>query len=122
MADGLASALATTLAGDIVADAAFVQLHTGAPGADGTADVSSVTDREAQTWGSASAGAIAATGTPTWSSWAGTDGEEVTDISHWSLDASGTFEFSVELDNPVIMHTGDTLELTSDTVTIPVAS
>lgn len=122
MSDGLASALATSVAGSIVADAAFVQLHTGPPGADGTANVSSVTTREAQAWGDAADGEAAATGTPEWDAWAGTDGEEVTDISHWSLDADGDFEFSVQLDNPVTMHTGDALELASDTVTLPVAS
>lgn len=122
MSDGLASALATTIAGDIVAAASDVQLHTGAPGAAGTSNVSSVTTREAQTWGAASAGAVAATGTPAWSAWAGTSPETITDISHWSAPTAGTFEFSVQLTAPVTMHTGDTLELTSDTVTLPVAS
>jgi hypothetical protein len=122
MADGLASALATTIAGDIVANAVFVALAIGAPGAAGTANPSSVTTREAQTWGSASAGAVAATGTPTWASWAGTSPETITDIVHWSLVTAGVFQFSVQLTSSVVVHTGDTLELTSDTVTIPVAS
>lgn len=122
MADGLASALATTIAGDIVASALFVALAIGAPGAAGTANPSSVTTREAQTWGSASAGAVAATGTPTWASWAGTSPETITDIVHWSLVTGGVFQFSVQLTSPVVVHIGDTLELTSDTVTIPVAS
>jgi hypothetical protein len=123
MADGLSAAVANAAATNIVGtDAAYVQLHTGAPGANGTANVSSVTTREAQTWGSASAGAVAATGTPTWASWGGVNGEVVTDISHWSASTSGTFGHSVQLTAPVTVHTGDTIELTSDTVTLPVAS
>jgi hypothetical protein len=123
MAAGLSTATANAAADAIVAsDAAWVQLHTGDPGADGTANVSSVTTREAQAWGSASGGETAATDTPTWTDWAGDDGEVVSWISHWSLSSSGTFGHSDELTNPVTMHTGDTLELVSDSVTLPTAS
>lgn len=123
MADGLSSTVANAALNNMVGtDAAFVQLHTGAPGSAGTSNVSSVTTREAQTWGSASAGSVAATGTPTWSSWAGTSPEVVTDISHWSAASSGTFGHSVQLTASITMHTGDTLEITSDTISLPTAS
>ena len=123
MADGLSTTVANAALNNIVGtDAAYVQLHTGAPGSAGTSNVSSVTTREAQTWGSASAGVVSATGTPTWTSWAGTNGEVVTDISHWSAPSSGTFGHSVALSSSVTMNTGNTLELTSDSITIPTAS
>lgn len=122
MPDGPSSTLATALAGDTVAAANFVQLHTGPPGAAGTANVSSVATREAQAWGAAAGGAVAATGTPTWPAWAGTSPETITDISHWSLVTAGVFQFSVQLAAPVTFHTGDIAELTADTVTYPVAS
>jgi hypothetical protein len=123
MADGLSTAVAdaalTTITGT---DAAYVQLHTGAPGANGTSNVSSVTTREAVTWGSASAGSIAASNQPEWTSWAGTNAEVDTDISFWSLSSSGTFGFSMQLSSSVTMDTGDSLTLTAISVTLPTAS
>jgi hypothetical protein len=123
MADGLSTAVAdaalTTITGT---DAAYVQLHTGAPGANGTSNVSSVTTREAVTWGSASAGSVAASNQPEWTSWAGTNAEVDTDISFWSLSSSGTFGFSMQLSSSVTMDTGDSLTLTAISVTLPTAS
>jgi hypothetical protein len=106
----------------LIADFADVQLHTADPGGAGTTSVSSVTTREAETWGSPSAGSVSASGTPTWSSWAGTNGEEVTDISGWSAPTSGTFGDSIQLGSGVTLFTGDTLELTAVTISIPTAS
>jgi hypothetical protein len=65
VADGIASAMCNTLLTTLTTSPActYVQLHTGDPGSAGTSNVSSVTTREAQTWGSASAGAVAATAT-----------------------------------------------------------
>jgi hypothetical protein len=77
--------------------ATYVQLHTGDPGASGTSNVSSVTTREAVTWGTSSAGSVAESNTPTWSTWAGTNGEIVTDISVWDASTSGNFLFSASL-------------------------
>jgi hypothetical protein len=104
-------------------NAGFVQLHTGAPGAAGTSNVSSVTTRPAVSWASASAGSQSSTGTaPAWTNWAGTSPETDTDISFWSANAAGTFGFSMQLSSSVIMHTGDSLTLTTVTLSIPVAS
>ena len=125
MADGLSVTAADdmlTLLVSTDALGAYVQLHTADPGSAGTTAVSSVTTREAQTWGSPSAGAVSASGTPTWSSWAGTNGEVDTDISHWTAATSGTFGWSVTLSSSVTMDTGNTLELTADSITLPTAS
>lgn len=103
-------------------NAAYAQLHTGDPGSAGTSNVSSVTTREAVTWASASAGSIAASNSPAWTSWAGTNGENVNDLSFWSLSSSGTFGLSMALASGVTMDTGDSLTLTSVTVSIAVAS
>jgi hypothetical protein len=124
MADGLSTAVAdaalTTITGT---DAAWVQIHTGAPGSAGTSNVSSVTTRPAVTWASPSAGSVSSNGTaPAWTNWAGTNGEVVTDISLWSASSSGTFGFSMALSSSVTMDTGDSLTLTSITVSIPTAS
>jgi hypothetical protein len=123
MADGLSTAVADAALGTITGtDAAYVQLHTGAPGSAGTSNVSSTTTREAVTWGSASAGSISASDEPEWTSWGGTSPETDTDISFWSAATSGTFGLSMQLASSVIMHTGDSLTLTTLTISIPTAS
>lgn len=123
MADGLSVAVADAALSTIIGtDANYVQLHTGDPGTAGTSNVSSVTTREAVTWGSPSAGSVAASNEPAWTSWAGTNGETDTDISFWSASTSGTFGMSMQLTSSVVMDTGDSLTLTSISVTIPTAS
>ena len=122
MADGITAANANSALGTWTGSAANVQLHTGAPGASGTSNVSSVTTRPAVTWNAASGGVITASNTPAWSNWAGTNGEVDTDISFWSASSSGTFEFSMALNASVTMDTGDSLTLTAISITIPVAS
>jgi hypothetical protein len=124
MADGLSTANANLAAAAAVGtNAAFAQLHTGDPGSAGTTAVASVTTRPALTWAGASGGAVAANGTlPSWSSWAGTNGQVITDLSTWSLSSAGTFGLSTTLSASVTMNTGDNLALTSWTVTLPTAS
>jgi len=101
----------------------FVQLHTGDPGASGTANVSSTTTRQALNFGAAAAGAQALSGTPSWATWAGTNGEVVTHISTWSASTAGTFYYSVALTASKTVNTGDTLNLTTLGVSItPIAA
>jgi hypothetical protein len=122
VADGISAANADSALSTWTGSAGYIGLNTGPPGAAGTGNPSSVTTREAVTWGSASSGEISASNEPEWTSWAGTDGEEVSDLSFWSLDTGGTFEFSMPLNSEVAMDTGDSLTLTSISITIPVAS
>lgn len=124
MADGFSVALANTALTSVVAGttSSFVQLHTGAPGAAGTANVSNVTTREAVAWSAPTSGTVGASNAPAWTSWAGTNGETETDISFWNASTSGTFDFSVQLTAPVTMNTGDTLTLTQILISIPTAS
>lgn len=122
MADGLSTTVANAALGNITGtNANNVQLHTGAPGSAGTANVSSVTTRPAVTWNAASAGSITASNQPAWTSWAGTNAEVDTDISFWSASTSGTFGFSMQITSTT-MNTGDSLTLTSITITLPTAS
>jgi hypothetical protein len=123
MADGLSTAVANAALGTITGtDANDIQLHTGDPGSAGTANQSSVTTREAVTWNVASAGSITASNEPAWTSWGGTNGEILTDLSYWSLATGGTFGLSMPLASSVTMDTGDSLTLTSITISIPTAS
>lgn len=100
----------------------FVQLHTANPGTAGTTSVSSVTTRPSATFNAASAGAITLSNTPSWASWAGTNGEVVTHISVWDASSAGNFLWSAALTASKTVNTGDTLNLTSASVTITTAS
>lgn len=123
MAGGVSSAVATSMADTMVADWDWTALAIGDPGSDGTANPSSTTDRKATTWASASAGVVAANGTlPSWTSWSGTDGETVTDITGWDDDTAGNFQGFAPLSASVVMNTGDNLSLTGITGTVPVAT
>ena len=122
MADGLAVATANACGTTITMNAAYIGLNTGDPGSAGTANTSSTVTRESVTWAAASGGTISASNQPEWTSWAGSNGESVTDLSFWSASSSGTFEFSAPLSAGVTMDTGDSLTLTSISITIPTAS
>lgn len=96
----------------------FVKLHTGDPGGAATANVSSVTTRPSLTFSAASAGAVASSNTPQWTNWAGTSPETVTDISVWDASSAGTFLYSIQLTASKTVQTGDTLTLTSCSVSL----
>lgn len=102
----------------------FVQLHTGDPGASGTANVSSVTTRPALNFGAAASGSQAAVATlPSWATWAGTNGEVITHISTWGASSAGTFYYSAALAASKTVNTGDTVNLTALTVALtPIAA
>ncbi len=51
MAEGLSQAEAIALLEDLALRALYMQLHTGAPGAAGNANIAAETDRVAVTWG-----------------------------------------------------------------------
>lgn len=93
----------------------FAQLHTGDPGASGTANVSSTTTRQAMGFGAASAGSMSLTTSPSWTSWAGTNGEVVTDIGVFSASSAGTFYASAQLTASKTVNTGDTVTLATMT-------
>lgn len=97
----------------------FVQLHTADPGSAGTTAVSSTTTRVAVNFGAASAGSQSAIATlPSWTSWAGTNGEVVTHISVWGASSAGTFYYSAALAASKTVNTGDTLNLSSLSVSL----
>lgn len=97
----------------------FAKLHTGDPGSAGTANASSVTTRPAMTYSAAAAGACALAATfPSWASWAGTSPETVTDISVWDASTAGTFLYSIQLTASKTVQTGDTLTLSSGSVSL----
>jgi len=89
----------------------YVALHTGEPGADGTANGAGTSVRSAATFSSAVAGAIALTGTlPSWSM---TAGETISHISVWDASTAGNFLWSATLSVAKSVDAGDTLTLNS---------
>jgi hypothetical protein len=74
-------------------DAVYIQLHVGDPGAAGTSNPATETDRVQATFGTnASGGAISNTAAIEWTNVAGS--EDYTHFSAWSASTSGTFLFS----------------------------
>ena len=79
----------------------FIQLHTGDPGAAGTANVSvGSTTRNSFIFSSSSSGSALSLGTAPAAWTNGGTSETLTHISVWTAASAGTFEFSVALTTP----------------------
>lgn len=108
---------------NITAPTAFwVKLHTGSPGAAGTANAATNTTRKQITFGSAaSAGSIANTAAPTWTSVPAT--ESYTYFTAWDASTAGNFLFSGTVTNGSVTAGDDfTVDIGSLTASITVAS
>ena len=105
-----------------VAAGIYVLLHTGAPGAAGAGNVSSVTTRQAVTFTSATTGVLNSSSSPSWTSWAGTNGEVVTAVSFWDASSAGNCLWTATLSSSKTINTGDTFTLLSCSLTITNAS
>lgn len=100
----------------------YAKLHTGDPGAAGTANASAETTRKAMTFGAASGGSATQTGTVSWASWTA-GSETITDVSYWTAATAGTFEGSFQLTASKPMTNGDTLDLSGCTIAVsPIAA
>lgn len=98
----------------------YLALHTGDPGAAGTANASAETDRKALTFGTASSGSIAASEV-SWTTWdAGS--ETISHVSVWTASTSGTFICSGTLSSSKAMSNGDTLGITVTATQGPIAA
>ena len=93
----------------------FVKLHTGDPGAAGTANASQHTTRQSVSWAAAASGSKASTGTPSWTiaSLTAPTTESITHISLWDNVSAGNFLWSIAVTTPRSVSNGDTLNLTS---------
>lgn len=94
-----------------------IQLHTGPPGADGTDNVSLVTDRKSMTFSNPSGGATEVSGTP--ANWAMTGSETITHISVWDALSSGNFLSAATVRAPRVVANGDELILTGNDIEFP---
>lgn len=112
MAEGLSQLEAIDLLADLATRALYMQLHIGAPGPNGTANIAAETDRKSVTWGTPALVGVAVemthTNDLTWPGVAGS--EDYTHASFWTLASGGTFRISGLITaSPVI--SGDDWEL-----------
>jgi hypothetical protein len=95
-----------------------VKLHTGDPGAAAATSASSVTTRPTLAWNAAASGSKSISNTPSWSNWAGTNGEVVSHMSVWDATTAGNPLYTFALTVSKTMNTGDTLNLTSHSISL----
>ena len=92
----------------------YIQLHVGDPGANGTANVATETNRKSVAFAAASGGSLASSADVTWSNIQGS--QDATHFTAWDLSASGNFLFSGTITgNPYTA--GDTYTITSGSLT-----
>lgn len=113
----LENKLLDAAAGTSYASAAtYLQLHTGDPGEDGSANAAGETTRKSVSFGSASSGSMVSSATVEW-----TNVSTSETYSHWSLwDASsaGNCLWSGSLASSAAVTAGDTFQITSLTLTL----
>lgn len=89
----------------------YVKIHTGDPGANGTANASAVTTRRQATMNAAAGGSITLSAMS--GSWAMTASETITHISLHDAASGGNFLLSAALITPRTVVNGDTLTMTT---------
>lgn len=119
MATGLSAAFATSQlnvfrgTSHTAPAGVYVKLHTGDPGAAGTANPSAVTTRNQATFSAPSGNAIALSALAPWSM---TGAETITHLSMWDASTGGNFLGSVALASAKSVVATDTLTVTSLTI------
>ena len=120
MATGLSSYLANKFldaVGNATAYSAanvYVKLHTGDPGANGTANAATETTRKEVTFATASGGAIASDVAVTWTNIAGS--EDASYFTAWDNASAGNFLFSGTITGNAYT-AGDTYTIPSGSLT-----
>jgi hypothetical protein len=98
----------------------FVQAHTADPGSAGTTSVSTgVATRQALSFAAASGGSMSLSSSP---SWTATGADTITHISVWGASTAGTWYANAALTASKTVANGDTLTLSTFTISLtPVA-
>jgi hypothetical protein len=95
---------------------AYIKIHLGDPGEDGTSNAASETTRKLVSWSAASAGSKASSATLTWTSVSAT--ETYTHWSMWDAATAGNCLWSGALSASAAVTAGDTFQITSLTLTL----
>lgn len=88
----------------------YLKLHTGDPGAAGTANASAETTRKAVTFGAPSAGSAVASAV-SWTAWSA-GAETISHVSLWDNATAGNFLMSAALAASKTLANSDTLNVT----------
>lgn len=98
----------------------YAKMHTGDPGAAGTANASAQTTRIATTFAAAASGSIAINNTPEFTLNAS---ETITDISFWDASTAGNFLYSVQASVSKSGISGDIIRINTNTISFtPIAA
>lgn len=115
MATGMAQAgINTALDGDI-SGTIWVQLHTGDPGAAGTANVATNNTRKSITFAAAASGSKASNADAAWTSVPAS--ETYSNFSLWSASSSGTFFYSGTISSGTVT-AGNDFKIASGNLTL----
>lgn len=98
----------------------YVKLHTGDPGAAGTANASAETTRQLVSFAAPSAGSMTAPAV-SWTSWSA-GSETVSHVSLWTASTAGTFVQSAALTASKPVTNGDDLNVTLTATQGPLAA
>jgi hypothetical protein len=129
MAEGISSVIANGTLNAVFNNTSFsvaqayVQLHTGAPGAAGTANVAGNATRKSVSMGVASGGAITNDVAISWTAGEVDTSEDYTHVSFWDASTSGNFLGSgLNTSNPVTVGDTYTIGVGDLDVAFPLAS
>lgn len=97
---------------------AYVKLHTGDPGEDGTANAATEATRKAVSWTAASGGSMSSSATLSWANVSTTE-----TYTHWSMwdtvgPTGGNCLWTGALSSSAAVTAGDTFEITSLTLSL----
>jgi hypothetical protein len=95
---------------------AYIKIHLGDPGEDGTSNAASEATRKLVSWSAASAGSKASSATLTWTNVSAT--ETYTHWSMWDAATAGNCLWSGALSASAAVTAGDTFQITSLTLTL----
>lgn len=99
----------------------YLRLHTGDPGANGTANASAETTRKQLTFADPAGSGSSAATTVTWSTWSA-GSENLTHGSIWDASSGGNFKMSGQLAAPLSVTNGANVNITATTTAGTVAS
>jgi hypothetical protein len=121
MAEGWIAATGNAALDTLLGTYRWLKLHTGAPGAAGTANAATNTTRKQATFASASGGAATTSGAVTWTSVPAA--EDYTHVSGWSAETNGAVGWTGTITaNAVAVSDDFTLPAGDVDVSVPVAS
>lgn len=120
MALGFLAADANTILDNKVTagDFDYIQLHTGDPGAAGTANVAGNNTRKAVSWNSASGGSITNSADIEWTDAEVDTAETYDKCSFWDAVTAGNFKMSGELDNDTLAASGEGYKIPAGALSI----